>query len=229
MACWVPRWPGRCGMGVGCGARSTPLGGGRAGGVRGNRGNPGFGGFPGFPWRLAVSSSGRCGAVLAACAVHFPRSLARRVAFVWGGRNGGLGENLEPCRGFRGRGGSGCSPSAFPDWSPLLSVYSCSRAVVFLTMPSLLCEGVWSGTRRRRAASASAQAAGGTGPGTRRAAPALAGAVLYGQYAGTVWGMCRVGLGYVQGRSRLPGLPCGRGRGLFQFEDEACLCREVSG
>ena len=50
----------------------------------GVRGNPGFGGFPGFPWRLAVSWSGRCGAALAACAVHFSRSLARYVACVWG-------------------------------------------------------------------------------------------------------------------------------------------------
>ena len=69
---------------------------------------------------------------------------------------------------LRGRGGSGFSPSAFPDWSPLLSVYSCSRAVVFLTSASLLFEGVRSGTRRRRGASASAQAGGG--PGRKRGA-----------------------------------------------------------
>jgi hypothetical protein len=46
------------------------------------------------------------------------------------------------------------------------------------------------GTRRRRAASASAQAAGGTGPGTRRAAPAHAGAALCGQCAGSALGVC---------------------------------------
>jgi hypothetical protein len=81
---------------------------------------------------------------------------------------------------FRGRGGSGCSPSAFPYWSPLLSVYSFSRDVVFPTSPSLLFEGVRSGTWRRRGASASAQAGGGTEAETQRTAPARAGAVLYG-------------------------------------------------
>jgi hypothetical protein len=96
---------------------------------------------------------------------------------------------------LRGRGGSGCSPSAFPDWSPLLSVYSCSRAVVFLTSLSLLCEGVRSGTRRRRGASASAQAGGGTGPETRRTAPARAGAVLSGRYTVAVRPMSRSGEG----------------------------------
>src|ERR1035438_8232939 len=111
---------------------------------------------------------------------------AGSVVVFGGGRNRGLGENLEPGRVFRGRGGAGCSPSAFPDWSFLLSVYSCSRAVVFLTLPSLLCEGVRSGTRRRRGASASAQAGGGTGPESRRAAPARAGAALSGCCAASV-------------------------------------------
>jgi hypothetical protein len=82
---------------------------------------------------------------------------------------------------LRGRGGSGFSPSAFPDWSPLLSVYSCSRAVVFPTSLSCLVEGVRSGTWRRRGASASAQAGGGTGPETRRIAPARAGGALCAQ------------------------------------------------
>ena len=100
-----------------------------------------------------------------------------------GGRNGGLGENLEPGRDFAGPGGFRVFPSAFPDWSPLLSVYSCSRAVVFPTSTTLLFERLRSGTRRRRAASASAQAAGGTGPGTRRTAPTRAGAALYGACA----------------------------------------------
>src|ERR1019366_3381342 len=63
-----------------------------------------------------------------------------------GGRDRGLGGNLEPGGGGGvggggraggggvvggGGGGPGSPPSAFPDWSPLLSVYSCSRAVVF--------------------------------------------------------------------------------------------------
>ena len=87
---------------------------------------------------------------------------------VLGGRKGGLGGNLEPGRGFPGPGGFQVSPQCVSGLVPLLSVYSCSRAVVFLTSPSLLCERVRSGTRRRRAASASAQAAGRTGTGTRR-------------------------------------------------------------
>ena len=54
---------------------------------------------------------------------------------------------------------------------------------MFPTSTTLLFEGLRSGTRRRRGASASAQAAGGTGPETRRTAPAHAGAVLYGECA----------------------------------------------
>src|ERR1019366_2473935 len=80
----------------------------------------------------------------------------------WGRQEGGSGGTTwNRAVVLRGRGGSGFPPSAFPDWSPLLSVYLCSRAVVFLTSLSLLCEGVRSGTRRRRGASASAQAGGG--------------------------------------------------------------------
>jgi hypothetical protein len=82
---------------------------------------------------------------------------------------------------FRGRGGSGFSPSAFPDWSPLLPVYSCSRAVPDLAL--CLVGGVRSGTWRRRGASASAQAGGGTETETHRAAPAHVGAALYGRCA----------------------------------------------
>ena len=91
---------------------------------------------------------------------------------------------------FRGRGGSGFSPSAFPECSPLLPVYSRSRAVVFPTSPLLLVGGVTSGTWRRRGASASAQAGGGTETETRRTAPARAGAALYGRCAGCGWGLC---------------------------------------
>ena len=163
---------------------ARPRAGGRAGGGPGEPGKPGFGGFPGFPWRLAgfrvrqVRRGMRGGAALS------PGHLRGGVRRCFLGRQE-WGSGGKPGTGpFGGPGGSGFSPSAFPDWSPLLSVYSCSRAVVFLTSLSCLVEGVRSGTRRRRGASASAQAAGGTGPETRRTAPALAGAALYGQCAG---------------------------------------------
>ena len=176
---------GRRGMGVVCGARSAPWGGGRAGGRPGEPGNSGLWGVPGFPWSLQASSSGRRGTVLAAGAVHFPRSFVRRSVSlgggVWGTWNRG--------RGLAGGGGGSGFPRAFPDWSSLVSVYSRSRAVVFPTSPSLLFEGVRSGAQRRRGASASAQAAGGTGPGTRRAAPAHAGVALYGHCVGRVAGL----------------------------------------
>jgi len=89
---------------------------------------------------------------------------------------------------FWGRGGSGFSPSAFPVWSPLLSVYSCSRA--FPDLSRLLFEGLRSGRSRRRGASPSGQAGGGTGPGTRRAAPAHAGAALCRQCPCGVQWLC---------------------------------------
>ena len=106
----VPRWPGRRGAGVSAAGllvsvvagsaryasrwwraeRALGPGEGREG-VRGNRGNRALGGFPGSPGSLQVSSSGRCGAVCAACAVQFPRSLVRRAGLsgeagmgVWG-------------------------------------------------------------------------------------------------------------------------------------------------
>src|SRR5580693_8173392 len=64
----------------------------------------------------------RCGMCLAA------RSEAPRSSFLGHGcggvrrcfRNGGLGETWNRAVIFRGRGGSGCSPSAFPDRSSLL-------------------------------------------------------------------------------------------------------------
>jgi len=89
----------------------------------------------------------------------------------WGGRSGGLGENLKPGR-LGVPGGSGFPPSAFPDWSPLLNVYSCSRAVVFLTSTTLLFEGLRSGKRRRHGASTLVQAAGGTEPEPQGTVPA---------------------------------------------------------
>ena len=86
----------------------------------------------------------------------------------WGGRSRGLGENLEPGRDFVGPGGFRVLPQCVSGLAPLLSVYSCSRAVVFPTSTTLLFEGLRSGTRRRRGASASAQAGGG--PGRNRGA-----------------------------------------------------------
>jgi len=180
---------------------ARPPGGGRPEGVRGNR-ETGLWGISGFPRCLQLSSSGGRGAVCAVIgAPSAVISAAGTGAVFGGGRNGGLGENLEPGRGFAGPGGFRVSPSAFPDWSLLLSVYLRSRAVVFLTSPSCLVEGVRSGTRRRRGASASAQAGGETGPGTRRTAPARAGGSLYGRYAAGVRGVCVV---------RRPGAPRGR-------------------
>ena len=93
---------------------ARPRAGGRAGaGGSGGTGEPGFGGFPGSPGSLAVSASGRCGAVCAAGAVHFPRSWVRRVvSLLWGGRNGGLGGKPGTGPWFSGAGGgSGFSRS----------------------------------------------------------------------------------------------------------------------
>jgi hypothetical protein len=97
---------------------------------------------------------------------------------------------------FRGRGGR-VLPQCVSGLVSPPAVYSCSSAVVFPTSLSCLVEGVRSGTRRRRGASASAQAGGEIGPGTRRTAPARAGTVralcaaragaaLYGQCVGCV-------------------------------------------
>jgi len=189
--CWFPWWPGSARYPSRRWRAQRALGPGKGPeGVRGNRGNRALGGLPGSPGALQVSASGRCGAVFAAGAVHLPCSFARRgpSLFSGGGRRG-LG-NLEPGPCFSGAGGGSGFTSAFPDWSPLLSVYSCSRAVVFLTSTTLLFEGLRSGTRRRRGASASAQAGGETGPETRRTAPARAGRSLYAHCPGHVRAMC---------------------------------------
>jgi hypothetical protein len=206
------RCRGRRGMRVVRGARSAPSGGrkGPEGGAGETGGNPGlWGGCPGCPPRcLQASTSGRHRAV---CAIRGARRIQPRPArtlsaahrplssvmgatgslvVFWGRQewgSGGITWNRAVI--LRGRGGSGFSHSAFPDWSPLLSVYSCSRAVVFPTSLSCLVEGVRSGTRRRRGASASAQAGGGIGPESRRTAPARAGAVLYGRCAAVAWGV----------------------------------------
>jgi hypothetical protein len=173
-------------------AAQRALGRGKAGGGPGEPGNRAVGGFR-VPPVLAASASRRCGAVCAAArAVSSVICAAGSVVVCRGGRNGGLGENLEP--GDLGcSGGSGFPPSAFPDWSPLLPVYSCSRAVPDLGL--LLFEGVRSGTRRRRGGSAPAQAGGGTETETPRTAPAHAGAVLYGGCAGAVWDFASAGQG----------------------------------
>ena len=141
---------------------------------------------------VVLAASTALGAVGSIALCAFPRSWVR-----WGpslslgeAGMGVWGKTWNRAVILRGRGGSGFSPSAFPDWSPLLSVYSCSRAVVFPTSTTLLFEGLRSGTRRRRGASASAQAGGGTGPETRRTVPAHAGAVLYGQCAAAEQVVC---------------------------------------
>jgi hypothetical protein len=132
--------------------------------------------------------------------MHFPRSLVRPApSLPFRGGRGVWGENWDRAVILLGRGGSGFLPSAFPDWSPLLSVYLCSRAVVFLTSTTLLCEGLRSGTRRRRGASASAQAGGETGPETRCTASTQTDAALCGQCAGFV-----IGLWWAESRYQRP-------------------------
>ena len=70
---------------------------------------------------------------------------------------------------FPGAGGvPGSPPVRFRSGPPCYLFTRSSRAVVFLTSPTCLVEGVRSGTRRRRGASASAQAGGG--PGRKRGA-----------------------------------------------------------
>jgi hypothetical protein len=62
---------------------------------------------------------------------------------------------------FFGTGGFRVFLNAFPDWSPLLPAYSWNGGCVPDLGDSPSRGGVRSGTRRRRTASASAQAAGG--------------------------------------------------------------------
>ena len=72
---------------------------------------------------------------------------------------------------FRGRGRFRVPPSAISDWSSLLHVLR-SVVVVILTSPSLLVEGVRSGSRRRNGPDTSTQVGGGPEPETLSAAPA---------------------------------------------------------
>jgi hypothetical protein len=164
---------------------ARPRAGGGQKGVRGETGKPAaLGGFPGVPRdpcsfrpceirrgirpgrysAVAVRREPRC--------LHFPRSFTRR-DLSYRGEAGGVWGTWNRGRVFPGGGGGSGFPSAFPDWSPLLSVYSQSRAVVFLTSPSCLVEGVRSGTRR--------------------AATARAGAALYGRCAAPGRGVCAAG------------------------------------
>jgi len=123
--CWFPWWPGSARYPSRRWRAQRALGPGKGPeGVRGNRGNRGFGGFPGFPWRLAGfrvrqvrrGMRGRCRAL--SPVIYAAGSV---VAF-WGGRNGGLGENLEP-----GRLGAPGGFRVFPQCvSGLVSPFVCS-------------------------------------------------------------------------------------------------------
>jgi len=119
---------------------------------------------------LAASVAVRAAGSVAPCAFHGHRC---------GGVRRGLGEvrrgsggTSEPGRDFPGPGGFRGSPRDLYHSFLLLPFRSQSRAVVFPTSPSLLVEGVRSGTRRRRGPSTSPLAAGGTGPGRLRTVPA---------------------------------------------------------
>jgi hypothetical protein len=169
------------GMRVGNGARSAPSGRGKGRRGSGKPGKPGSGGFPGSPGTLQFPRPAATAryARPVPCTFH---GHPRGASICLGRQEWGSGGNLEPGRGFRGRGGSGCSSSAFPYWSPLVSVYSHSRAVVFPASPSCLVEGVRSGTRKRRGASTYVQAAGGPGRKHRVQRPHERARGLYGHY-----------------------------------------------
>ena len=72
---------------------------------------------------------------------------------------------------------------------------------MILTSPTLLVEGVRSGSRKRNAATASPLAGGGAGPESRRTALARAVARLCSRYAGYAGRMCS--------RQGEPGYSCG--------------------
>ena len=161
-----------------------------AGGGPGEPGNRAVGGFR-VPPVFAVSAGRKVRRGMRGGLGGFPRSFARR-GLSWFAGEAGMGvwgKTWNRAVFLWGRGGSGFSPSAFPDWFPLLLVVS--RDVVFPTSTSLLFEGLRSGTWRRRGASASAQAAGGTGPETPRTVPPLAGAVL-SSHCAALCGVCAV-------------------------------------
>ncbi len=152
--------------------------------------------------------------------VHFPRSWAPvllapspviRTAgtVISGGGRKGSGGTWNRGRDFPGPGAVPGSPSAISDWSSLLHVLR-SVVVVILTSPSLLVEGVRSGSRRRSAASASALAGGGIGPESRRAAP------VWGERCAVlpVCGVCRRICGWPGKAQRAATKYCGALYGL---------------
>src|SRR5690349_4316347 len=147
-------------MRVGRGALARPRVGGGREEVRGN-GGPGFGGSRVPPVACRLPCTAGAARYRGACwfrgrargrvrrAVRFPQSSARRgPSWSWGGQEGVWG-NLGTGRCFAGAGGFGAPPGTCTTFLLLLS-RSQSRAVVFPTSPSLLVEGVRSGTRRRR-------------------------------------------------------------------------------
>jgi hypothetical protein len=117
--------------------------------------------------------------------VRLPRSFARRVLFP-GGRQEGSGEPGTGAVVFLGAGAVPGSPVRFRIGPP--GCWSWSRAVVFLTSPSCLVEGV----RNAEAARSGRVSAGsrGTETETRRAAPRTRGRCavrpVYGGCSGAV-------------------------------------------
>ncbi len=199
--CRFPWRPGSARYGSRWWRAERALGRGKAGGVRGT-GKPGFGGFPGSPVPCRLpGSAGAAGTVVLAASVAM-RAAGSVVPCAFhghwcGGVRRGAGEvrrgsggTSEPGRGLRGRGVPGFPQMPVPPFL-LLPFRSLSRAVVFPTSPSCLVEGVRSGTRKRRGASTSVQAAGGTGAGTPRTSPAHACA-----------GLVRLACGLWPGRAR---------------------------
>ena len=108
VVCGFPSVPGSAWYGesvVARGARPRAGEGGRGSGGTGNRALGGSG----FPRCLQLPPAGRCGAVCAAGAVHFPRSFARRVRSWFAGEAGmGVwGKTWNRAVVFRGRGAPG--------------------------------------------------------------------------------------------------------------------------
>ena len=106
-----------------------------------------------------------------------------------GGGRRGFGGTWNRGRDFPGGGGGSGFPQVIPDWSLLLHLVR-SGVGVILTSPSLLVEGVRSGSRRRNAATASALAGGESGRNRGAQRPhgqmlryAAGGRSLYGQRA----------------------------------------------
>ena len=126
---------GRRGMRVGPGARSAPSGRGEGREGSGGTGEPGFGGFPGSPGSLAGfrvrqvrrGMRGRCRALSTVI-----RAAGRVV--VLGRQDRGLGENLEPGRGFPGPGGFRVFPQCV---SVLVSPVVCLLAEQSCSVPDL--------------------------------------------------------------------------------------------